>query len=366
MREPDGLQLFTLVVHWLSLWLGLYLIDRRPRSQPTVLTGAAVVSMSLYVLGTALLFDPQPISAAREWWGGFATCLVYFAPVLLLHAMLRLTGVVLAAEKVVLTVAYAAAAVVCALSWSDTLLYEVTRTVSSGGDRRLVLEPGPLYPLAIVQILLTGGLTVGVVLVRRLRRPRPIGESRRQLDMLVAGALLTLAGAALMLGNAIASNPIPEGMFEPLVMIGVLLVAVPLTRYTGLLEGQLLRTDLWSSLLGVVLLVTAVVTIGEVAGASTAVFAIGGAVVVAVYVFTDDLRALVDRAFFDSAARAQRVGLRRAASFAGSTGTIDLEALLPGQASEVIAFLTQVDRAELASTRIEVRNDVRLELLGRR
>ena len=91
MTDPSGAQLLSLVGHWLSLWLGLYLFVRRPRSLPTMLVGAAIVSVSLYVLGTALLFESHAVSEATEWWAAFATSWVYFGPVLLLHGMLRLT-----------------------------------------------------------------------------------------------------------------------------------------------------------------------------------------------------------------------------------------------------------------------------------
>ena len=45
----------SLLLHWLSLWLGLYLLSRRPRTAVNVLVGGAIVCMSTYLLCIVLL-----------------------------------------------------------------------------------------------------------------------------------------------------------------------------------------------------------------------------------------------------------------------------------------------------------------------
>ena len=41
MADLSAVQLLTIVTHWLALWLGLYLLSRRPRSAATALAGLA-------------------------------------------------------------------------------------------------------------------------------------------------------------------------------------------------------------------------------------------------------------------------------------------------------------------------------------
>src|SRR5690606_24954901 len=84
-------EMVTLVAHWLSLWLGLYLLSRRPRSAALSLAGLSFVAISAYLLCDALLLVPASMEAAiaaGKWLGG----LVSFAPAFLLHAYLRLGG----------------------------------------------------------------------------------------------------------------------------------------------------------------------------------------------------------------------------------------------------------------------------------
>jgi hypothetical protein len=74
---------------------------------------------------------------------------------------------------------------------------------------------------------------------------------------------------------------------------------------------------------------------------------------------------LADRVFFKPASRASRAGLRTAAAYAGSADALDLAALTPGQYAELIGYLSELDRAGLATARLEGPSDVRLTLLGR-
>jgi DNA-binding CsgD family transcriptional regulator len=85
----------------------------------------------------------------------------------------------------------------------------------------------------------------------------------------------------------------------------------------------------------------------------------------AVFVFRDDLRALADRAFYGAGSRAGRAGLRVAATYAGAADALDVAALSPEQAAEAVEYLSDVERAGLASARLEGPRDSRLTLLAR-
>ena len=88
--------------------------------------------------------------------------------------------------------------------------------------------------------------------------------------------------------------------------------------------------------------------------------------VLAAFVLGDELRALADRAFFGAGQRAGRAGLRTAASYAGSSETLDLASLSPGQSAELVGYLRDLDRAGVATARLEGPRAQRLALLARK
>lgn len=358
-------ELLTLVVHWLTLWLGLYLLSRRPRSAATALAGLAFLTLSGYLVNTAILFAPEP-SAEAVFWGSWVGVWVPLAPALLLHAFLYLTGTRLSRQRSVLAVVYGAAAAVVLLGFSDTLLYHYWAPGSQAATNgKGFVAIGPLYPVQVVQVVGTSVLALAVLLRVRRARPAPAESVRPQLNMLIAGTALMLLGASLMFANAyVGAQPI-ESLLQPILVVGGMLVAAPLAGYPGLLEGQLLRSDLKSSLLGATLLMACFVALVFVAGASSELVAGLGWFVLAVFVFGDDLRALADRAFYGAGSRAGRAGLRTAATYAGSLDALDLSALSPGRSSEVVDYLSALDRAALASAQLEGPNDARLALLDK-
>ena len=132
-----------LAVHWLFLWLGLYLMGRRPRSAAGVLLGCAFVTLSTYFLSTAFLAAPEYV-IGDDLWGVWLGSWASLAPALLVHAFLLLTGTRLPHQRVVLVVVYAAAAVMCALGFSHTLIYRY--------------RPAPPGATADLNGTLTGGL----------------------------------------------------------------------------------------------------------------------------------------------------------------------------------------------------------------
>jgi hypothetical protein len=87
--------------------------------------------------------------------------------------------------------------------------------------------------------------------------------------------------------------------------------------------------------------------------------------VLAAFVFRDDVRALVDRVYYGASSRAERAGLRTAATYAGEAPAVDVASLSPSQSGELVDYLSSLDRAGLAAARLEGADDARVELLAR-
>jgi len=359
-------ELFMFAAHWLALWLGLYLLSRRPRFAAGILLGIAFVALSTYFVSSAQLVAPEPVPGP-DLWGIWLGSWAPAAPALLVHAFLALTGQRLAHQRALLIVVYAAAAVVLAASLNDVLIYRfVPALPNATTDVNGTLERGPLYPLYVTQV--TGTLAIALWIIVRARRDTQSAPAqvRPALDWLIVGTSLMLAAAVAMFAIAASGGTLQnESLVDPVLGLGAIIVAVPFARYPGLIEGQLLRSDMRSSLLGAVVLMTAFSAVVIAAGGSFQALAGLGWLVLAVYVFADDLRALTDRLFYGSGSRAGRAGLRTTASYAGSERALDIAALTPDQARGVAGYLEALDRAGFATAQLERAGDPRLELLGR-
>jgi hypothetical protein len=358
-------ELLMFSLQWLSLWLGFSLLSRR-HSAASTLAACAFICLSTYFLSSAYLLAPERVPGS-ELWGAWVGNLVPFAPALLLHACLCLTGARRPRQRVLLALTYGLAAAVFLAGFSNRLLYHYLAPGSAAAkSANGALVIGPLYPLQVVQITLTLVLALTVLWRAHWTHPRPTATVVGQLNLLCVGVALMLVGSALMFANVyLGGNLLDESLLDPILVGGGLLVAMGFAGYPGLLEGQLLRSDLKSSLLASCLVMTAFVGLVLAAGASFRVLAGLGWLVLAVTVFGDGLRAVTDRAFFGAGSRAGRAGLRTAAAYAGSERLLDLAALSPGHSTELVGYFSEVDRAGLAAARLDDVRDVRLELLAR-
>ena len=362
--DLDFFTLLTLIAHWLSLWLGLYLLSRRPRSLTMALAAGAYLVLSMYFLRTSFQLMPLPDATADtlgSWLGNW----IPLAPVLLLHAFLRLTGQRLPRQRALLLALYGAALVMSLLGFSDTLLYVKEAAASHDSAwRRDSIALGPMYALQFVQIAGTLALALWVLIRARLDSRTP-AKVRPQITQLCVGAALMLVGAVAIFGNAYVGSLLVESTMQPLLALGALVMAIQAARYPGMLEGQLLRSDLNSSLLGTAAVMTCFVALLVAVGAPGEVIAGTGWFVLAAVVFADELRSLAERAFFNPGSRAGRAGLRTAAAYAGSADKLDMAALSPGQHAELIGYLSELDRVGLATAQLEGPRAQRLELLAR-
>ena len=360
------LELLLLAAHWLFLWLGLYLLSNRPRSAPRALLAGAFVALSTYFLSAAFLAAPQTVPGA-SLWGTWLGGWIPFAPAFLLHAFLRLTGTRLPRQRLILALVYGAAALVYALSFSDTLIWRYSAplanaTVNVNGST----VPGRLYWLYAAQTVATLVLALFALVHARRANPRVAEQVRATLDRLVFGTALMCAAAALLFALVFYAGGLwIESLLDPILGLGAILVAIPFTRSPGLAEGQLLRTDAMSSLLGAALLMAAFTAVVLAAGGSFRGLAGLGWFALAVFVFADDLKSLADRAFYRPSSRAARAGLRAAAAYAGAGSDLDVATLTASQARVVFGYLEGLDRAGVAAARLRGTSDPRLALLGR-
>jgi hypothetical protein len=202
------------------------------------------------------------------------------------------------------------------LGFSDTLLYVKEAAAAHDPEwRRSSIALGPLYALQVAQISGTLALALWVLVRARLDRRTPQAV-RRQITRLSIGAALMLIGAVAIFGNAYVGSLLVESTMQPVLALGALVMAIQAARYPGMLEGQLLRSDLNSSLLGTAAVMTGFVALLAALGAPGEVIAGTGWFVLAAVVFADELRSLAERAFFRSGSRAGRTGLRTAAAYA--------------------------------------------------
>ena len=281
---------------------------------------------------------------------------------LLLHAFLVLTGTRLPRQRLLLALAYATAIAITALTMWGTLFFAYRIPAGAGRDARGVFVVGRFQFVQVLQAL--GIFALALIVLLRARRVAP-ATVRSQLTLMIVGSALLVFGGGLMFANLYLGSLPFESLLQVLPVLGGLLIAVPLVHYRGLLEGQLLRSDLKASLLAAVLLMSLFVLITAMVGMPSGRVAELGWFVLAAFVLGDELRGLADRAFFGAGQRAGRAGLRIAASYAGAPETLDFASLSPGQSAELIEYLGGLDRAGLAAARLEGPRAQRLELLAR-
>ncbi len=356
-------ELTMLAVHWFTLWLALYLLTRRPLLLPGVLIGAGFAAVSAYFLSLAYYLSPE-ILGGRWFWGVTLSSIVSFAPVLLLHALLVLTGSRLPWRRVILGIFYVAAALVFAGGYTN-LIYADLDPVVRGASNFTPYGAGPLYLVEAAEVV--GALLLCLFVTARAWRSALVTTSlRRQLGWMTLGVGLMLAGAAMMFVNAYLLGWIAADLWQVLPLLaGCALLAVTLCRFTGTLEGQLLRRDLQSLLLGAVVLMAVFAALAVAADGSFLILATLGFLLLLVYMAADELRSLTDRVSFSSALRAGRASLRRSSAYVGASARLDIDTLLPSQAAGVIEYMSDLDRAGAAAAELERRGDPWLTLLGR-
>jgi hypothetical protein len=314
--------LIGLFAHWLALWIGMYLVSRRPCFAATLLAGIAFIAASTYVLDVAFFNVPTSVVGviARERW---LANWVNFVPPLLLHSYVRLTDLRFTGRRWLLALAYVFAAVVFVGSLINNLFsnFEAVQLDSRGYAAGLL--PGRFYWVMAFQILFTFACALLVLIIARRSKSASKKVSLRQLDALIAGTALVFLGVCLLALDDSLTVSVSESLFFPFLVVGALLIAVPLLACCGRLDGKLLWADFKASFLGAALASGLFVCLVLVIGASATVLAGVGWIVIAVMVFGDRVQSLAD-VFYPARVRATRRALRTAAAYAGTLGKIDV------------------------------------------
>jgi DNA-binding CsgD family transcriptional regulator len=356
--------LIALAAHWLFLWYGLYLLSRTPRCLATTLAAASMLCVSGYLIDV-LMVDLAPTRASAVAWAAVFGMLPILACMLWFHAVVAATQTEFRGRRSLLAVGYACAIAVTVLVGATHLIYDYDG-VALDPERVAGSFPlGPLYSLYVVCVAAPlGGAAFVAMRARRGSAAAPAAAGTPLL-LLAGGTGLFLLGVATMTVNAFAGLPIREGYLQPALAAGALTTAYAFARYPGLLEGQLLWSDLKASLLATTMLMVPFAVLVVVMGGSYHVLVGAGWLLIAAYVLNSSLRAAADLPFFGTQARGDRADLITAARFAGAPASIDLKALSAGQAAGLIDYASELERAGVAWERLRLERDLWLELLAR-
>lgn len=226
----------------MSLWLGIYVVTRGPRSRVAWLAGLTLWSLSGYFFDTLLHLNPPPTTALR-WWMGWS---IFFTPPLWLHLITLLFGSERWHQRVVwvaytlsltlLVVELATGTVFGALT-GEPFMYAVAQ------------RPGILYPLLCALLVFPPALAVGI-LVPHLGSGAHLAL-RRQVSILIASTLLALVGGAYLSLSVWIGLRVPLVWGHILLGVAIALLGYGVARYRTLGAERANRIDFVYSALAI-------------------------------------------------------------------------------------------------------------------
>lgn len=357
----NGYGVVALVAHWCSLWLGMYLVSRRPRYAASILAGLAFIAVSTYLFEVALYNSPTSVAGVvtrAKWLAGA----VMFAPPLLLHACVCLTRSRAAWMRWLTALAYAYAVVVFVGGFFNNVFNNYSAVQLDANGYTPGIPPGRFYWVMAVQLLATVVAALVVLSVARRSRPTLSGGALRELRTLILGTFMIVFGLCLLSVVDSGIVVVSEIVVVPIPAVGAALIAFSVLAYSGRLDERLLWADFKVSLLGMSISMVLFVAVCLLLGASGTVMAVLGWIVLLLVVFGDRVQALAD-SFYPARVRVARLGLRTAADYAGTLGRLDVDALSPEQASELIRIVGALGFA--GSTPAEIVDSAAQRLLAR-
>lgn len=251
----------TLIVNFLALtatvWLGVYLVTRSPRSRIAWLTGLTLWSIASFFLNFLLALNPPtlapdlpnwvwlflpfwPIGTLESGWGGWLQGWLVIPAVAFWHhaTTVMRPGPMNRWRWARVLFVYTIAIIFIILILNTRLIF----TEASGNPLFLnSLKPGPLYLFALAFFLLFVALSV-MNLMRTAREVSFIIPHRQ---------LMLLAGATIIVGltGLVAFFDAAFGLFLPRVILSILpvtavfLAGYGVARYSALMEGRTIRRD---------------------------------------------------------------------------------------------------------------------------
>jgi hypothetical protein len=214
-----------------SLWLGLYIVTRGPRSRVSWLAGLTLWSLGGYFLDSYLHLSPP----ALEWWTGWT---ILFSAPLWLHLTTLLLDHASWWQRILVWVVYLWALALMVIQQVSSDVFGVW--TGEPFEYAKAQQPGSLYPLAVGLLVLPPMLSVAYMYAgSKWARP----GLRRQYTVLMLATTLALLGGAYLtlsvwLGLDVALLPGQVALSVALVLLGY-----GVARYNALVEGRSSRVD---------------------------------------------------------------------------------------------------------------------------
>jgi GAF domain-containing protein len=233
------LDFLTLAV---SLWLGIYVVTRGPRSREAWLAGLTLWSLSGYFLDSFLHLNPPP-ARALDWWTGWS---IFFTAPLWLHLSALLSGFK-QWHRVTVWIAYTLALTL--------LLIELTTGMVFGeltGEPfvyAFAQRPGVLYPLLCLLLIVPPALAAAMLYWQW--RPSVRLALRRQFGTLIIATLLAVAGGAYLTLSVWVGLQAPLLWGHMLLGGAVILLGYGVARYNAFGAGRASRVDFAYSALAI-------------------------------------------------------------------------------------------------------------------
>ena len=243
-----------------------------------------------------------------------------------------------------------------------TLFFAYRIPAGAGPNAKGVFVIGRFQFIQVLQAL--GTFALGLVVLLRGRRVAP-ATVRSQLALMIVGSALILFGGALMFANLYDGSLPFESLLSGPASAWRPFIAVPLVHYRGLLEGQLLRSDLKASLLAAVWADEPVCAHHGDSRHARRARRRARLVVLAVFVLGDELRALGGPRLLRcrTARRADRPAHRR--KLRRLSRALDFDSLSPGQSAELVDCPSALTAPSSPRRALRPRAQ-RLELLARK
>ena len=228
----------------MSLWLGIYVVTRGPRSRVAWLAGLTLWSLSGYFLDTFLHLNPPP-TRALDWWTGWS---IFFTAPLWLHLATLLSGLK-PWHRVAVWTAYTLALALLLVELATGTVFGVL--TGEPFVYAVAQRPGVMYPLLCVLLVVPPALAVGILYSRQ--RSGAHLALRRQVGILIVATLFAIVGGAYLTLSVWIGVRAPLLWGQILLGAAVALLGYGVARYNALGAGRASRIDFAYSALAIFL-----------------------------------------------------------------------------------------------------------------
>ncbi|UCD97455.1 MAG: hypothetical protein JSV42_10785 [Chloroflexota bacterium] len=318
-----------------SIWLGIYVVTRNPRSLISWLAGLTLWSVAGLFLNMLFAINPPPLPQNMPGWiyillpfwpigttegsssGWLLGWLVIPAIVIWHHVtMLLRPGSMNPWRWTRVLLGYGAAIVaIILLVYTDLLFYR------SPGDPIFLdsLNPGPLYSIFMGLLILFTAFSL--VNLSRSVREASAEMQRNQLRILTIATIIAGLTGPLGLIAETFSIAIPRVILSILLGIAVVLLGYGIAQYSALVQGRTVRRDFIYNAIAIAVISCLYLLVVRI---SAILFAVPAAVYIFIVILAvlthsliDNGRRILDYLFYDRERRAIRQNLADLASSVG-------------------------------------------------